>query len=64
MEVDFEEFESAKEFIATHFGITHQQSVFLIAIFIICNDTDLIRSAVHVLYGVSAYRVSEIQSIS
>ena len=40
VEVDFEEFESAKEFIATHFGITHQQSVFLIAIFIICNDTD------------------------
>ena len=40
VDVDFEEFENAKEFIAAHFGITHQQSVFLIAIFIICNDTD------------------------
>ena len=40
VDVDCEEFESAKEFIATHFGITTQQSVFLIAIFIICNDTD------------------------
>ena len=40
VDIDLEEFESAKDFIASHFNITHQQAIFLIAIFIICNDTD------------------------